>query len=1104
MPKSTPLALQNDPVSGSNEADQLVRDLEAAIASAGKQRAPIRSFMIGLLEFARNHQSIPRHRGAWALQPLARMMGLHFYRANLPVGKLQIALLDEWGPRFDIHPTPDAAPKPRVKLPGVRGTGPTVPTAELVAAMRADAARMRPSMRLDLLNHLIHIAETTRTLPQYCGRPNMVIVRKNAGLVITRASGEEAAIEMRERWSGFFNLEEIQTISGAKVRRLYRPEAQAQKYLDHLAEQPDKRQYRYARHDDQRPSFAAAGDWTGMKPHALARGPAGALLRAHAKRFGLREKWPGPNVIDEAARQARRDELMPFVEECAELGIPLYTKPGLRYALDIDDLARRADRVSGLDLEGDLKFREMVKATGAEILPWTPRAFDEIDYDHMLEAAPAARSAHLEGGSKSGTKSRTKASIVTFRDYVARQKEYVPGANRIVGDDFMGTSAEFEQLLDQMQEEDACGGTPSTFLTAIRWVRTWLVGQRDDDGLGNVFSTALRIAISQQKRTTRAIADAVGMDRNALSRWSRGESHPKPETRHFVPLLEATLGLDEKRLEKLLDLNGSIGAAGKRKLPVRTRPHAPDNWRTMSDGEFAEFVEYVDAWLLHRSTAAGEASRESARRRVADEVRRQELGEELRTVGSQLQQELIELADHMTKEFGTTLLRRPGKAWEAKTTAIMRVNRLLDFAKWQIRPVEDGGLGRDPEHLTLADLLHPPLVFSYIDHKARALEDVVWMNKKRGKLFTTTESDFLILAATLTARDYGWVTQQPELATRIHGDQRMLPTFSFIDSRGSQIKDDEKKDAPVNGGAPIMADLAQLNSSEYLQKVRSAELRYRQAGADLDLIVEGVRDPMEPIQPIIDHPEPLLLLMTQLYAGGEREPAKRLEMQYHVHRRDTLINRLFALTALRSTNVREIRLDGPDPNLVWDPFKKQWLLKIHWRNFKNFRSAPLFGRTRHREWYRKFLPNENNLNELIDLYIKESRAWFLNQLPKGVAAPEHMFFTKGGKEMTPVQMWHTVFSFTGLHVAHNRYRKTGIPGCQPFGPHAYRDIRATDILLHPCEADAYLEAANALQTSPAMIAGHYGRVRSDVRNAVSDKRFLEVAERASAAARRAA
>ncbi len=1085
---------------------ELIADLRQALAAMQDGTPSLRDFMGGLLKLAREGGSIPYHRGGPALKPLARKMGLHFHRAYLPVGKQQLALLAKWGPRFPRE-FASTSYHLRAKLPGVKETGVDVPTKTLIRAMKEEAAKMRPSDRLTLLNHMIKIAEGTRTLPHWRAKPNMTVLRSAAGLTRSHVTGASAAAEMKQKWAGFFHLSNDNSFShGGKIRSRSTGVAEVETYLADLRKRKNPLQYR-SRSRPTLPSFTAAAEATGLPRRLFIHGEARDLLIADANARGLRGIWRYRSNATDEAMKARREELLPYIEDCAARGIPLVAKRAHRKSIDHEELAERAG-LPGLSLEGDQKFLTMVRKSGVAVVPWTPKTVDDIDYNHLIEAAPIARSVHLPINSRASTKSRTRSAIELFQNYTASQNNLAQGENRLVDDDFRQTPAEFEQLLDEMSENEACGATPSTFFTAIRWVRGWLISQRESDGLGSDFSTVIRIAVSRTSKRIIDIAAEAGVTKGCLAQWVRGDSWPAGENVDRIPALESALGIPPGRLSKLLFAPGS-GTAGlleKKKLPERMKPHVPDDWRQMTTDEFEELKEYIDSWLLHRATQSGATSRAAARKRVAEEFRQRELGIELVGIGASLQAELSELVEHMTKEFGTALLRRPGKSWDAKSTAVKNTSRLVDFAKWQTRPISEGGLGRNPDHLTLVDLFHPPLVFSYIDHKARAHEDVLWKGVKRGKLFTSTESDFLVLSATLLARDYGWITQKPNLAKRIIPDTRMLPTFSYIDATGVEIDDDEEEDAPVDGGAPIMPrSLVGLSSSKFLAQVRSAELRYRQAAADLDLLVEGARDPMEPIQPIIDHPQPLLVLLTHLYAAAEREPNRtRSELAFHLHKRDTLINRLFALTALRSTNVREIRVDGPTPNLVWDRFKKQWLLQIHWRNFKNFRSAPLFGRKRHREWYRKYLPNENGLSELIEQYLKDSRPWFLNQLADGKAFPEHMFFTKGGKEMTPQQMWQSVFNHTGLHVAHNRYKGIGIPGCQPFGPHAYRDIRATDILLHPCETDAYLEAANALQTSPAMIVGHYGRVRSEVRNAVSDKRFMEVAKEAAAAAKRAA
>ena len=75
-------------------------------------------------------------------------------------------------------------------------------------------------------------------------------------------------------------------------------------------------------------------------------------------------------------------------------------------------------------------------------------------------------------------------------------------------------------------------------------------------------------------------------------------------------------------------------------------------------------------------------------------------------------------------------------------------------------------------------------------------------------------------------------------------------------------------------------------------------------------------------------------------------------------------------------------------------------------------------------------------------------------------------------------------------------RVTPAADFQPFGPHAFRDISATDILLNAETVDPYLEAAFALQTSRQMIQSHSGMVKGEKRTAKDDVSFLKRKERA--------
>ncbi|MBW6528538.1 hypothetical protein KZ813_16975 [Sphingomonas sp. RHCKR7] len=1024
-------------------------------------------------------------------------------QAKIPRGwrnRKHVDIIEKYGPRFkpSRYVYRNAM---RDALPDIPQRGVAVPTRKLVAEMERAAAAMKEGAPLTVIRHLVKVAQGDRTLPQWNGGPNKREIMRQSGADKAAVIKLTACHEVITAWAGFFRLADMLTKNrnGTVVTQRVGHIAVAEYIAGLKGEKPPRKLYANKRGGV---SYVALSAETNLPHTTVTNKACKDLAEADVAARGLGPVWKGKSRAERDAIAARRDELMEHVKKCVTAGIPLPAKSTRRDSIDFDELVRRSGK-PGPSLAEDIQFKRLIWKAGAKVAPLDEPAMDLYDYDYLIQTAPSERSAHLSGNSKSSFKTTTKKAIQLIRDYVAERDGLPRGENRLVRDDFGTTGEEFEMLLDAMLEDDACGRTPSTFLGAARWVRNWLIERREDDGLGDEFHAALAEALERDGRLPEVVAQKAGVNLEKLRSWIEGEHWPKRGDRKVISALESVLELKDTRLTEILDRDDSWQRAARhaRRLPRRCGPHAADNWRQMDEAEFLAMIDFISTRLLQRDTAHGAAMRESAARRVSEEIRRQELGEDLGRISETLEEELAYLADHMTKPFGTDLLRRGGKRWRENTTAPMRLSSLVQFLRWQIKPKSAGGLGRDPAHLTIADLIHPPLVFAYIDHKAGELADVEWEGRKRGKVFTATQVDFLRTSAALVAQDFGFITQQFDLAGRIVPDARALPTYAYIDDEGRTFDDDEEEDAPADSGVPIMpGHLASLNSSEFLTSMRAAELRYRQAGDDLDLIADSTRDPMESISVVLDSEEPLELILRHLALGAEREPNKaRDPLAWHTHWRNVLVNDLFALTSLRSTNVREIMIDGPTPNLVFDNERGMWMLQIHWRQFKNFRSAPLFGRKRNREYYRKYLPDYGGLYEKIDKVKNECRPYFLNRLATGLAVPNEFFLQTSGVPIPKSDMWRLVFKHTALHVAGNPYRGTGIINCQPFGPHAYRDIRATDILLHPTDGkDPYLEAAMALQTSRRMIQDHYGRVRSEVRNAEADLRFLKVYGRVAA------
>lgn len=1106
---------------------KLIEDIKAVAATQPPRLQPVFDW---LLEQAANLQPLPRYGKRLNLRGIAEQTG---------VGRrLLDSHAETLNPLFERFPTVSALEATRRdRLPGSDDVGTEVPTPVLVAALQAEIASTEGDDRRKLLSTLVEIATSDRKLPVWRGRANFRAVAEAAGIE-EPAKFLAANPRLLPAWAAFFHLSEKQG-SGDPDNPPKRVVAVAVRAF--LASLTSGAKLPHQKGDPNQPSFMYVADLLNLDISGIKAGKSRIAILEHFDNFvGPSQQYEGRSPEERRARRTRRDEIVRFAKGLVDAGIPL---PGTRRhprQIDLPELVRLAG--GGSVPLGDTYLNIKLSRLNPTIVPYHDRGGKPRNYAQFADGFAVHRRDRdtVAAGSKPATESKARKAVETFCTHIGK------GLHDPIESDFEG--ADFDALVQEIKAGGVWGKQSTNWVTEIRAAQKWLQARAEVDLLGDDFATVLRSAVVNSDLPLDEIVAGTAVRTEYLTAWMRRDNLPAKESFGDLETIAERLGLERPRLVDLVpavgDTNPKTRAPGG--FPPFVYAFLPDDWRTKKPEQLAAMVKWIDENLCHVNSMFGATMREVAKARKAEVAREKDEEDEFGGTGPleieadgeteealvkdeferQLSQLPTRLADemrllirHMTVDFPRKYARRGGTKWAMASTAPMRVRRLLGFFKWQTLPTQRGGLGRNADDLTLGDLIHVPLMFAYLDFKARSLAHVEHEGNKRGKVFTGTEVDLLSIAKALVSNEFGIVTQRTELAKRMVADDRPLEAGSYIslaghvyaidedededeeeEAEGAAIDDgkDEGAEDAVDAGedtvAIMPAELCGLSPKKFVEACRKAELRYRAAAVDLDEEVDMIRDPMEPIAPILDDAQPMAIVLRQLALAERKSPSvDHLALQHHLHKRDVLMNRLLALTTLRSKNIREIRVDGSRPNLVYDEDKKQWLLKIHWRRFKNYRTCTLFGRKRKRQWYRKWLPNTHGLYELIEYYVGTSRPWFLARCTRGKPGKE-LFLTSRGHALKAEQVWKAVNRFTARHIAWNPFRKEGVPGVQPFGPHAYRDIRATNILLNPQTNNPYLEAAMALQTSTQMIVNHYGLVRVEKRTAADDIGYFKSEE----------
>ena len=978
-----------------------------------------------------------------------------------------------WGPILArwAKRTEDLAARPALRdsLPGSDATGTAVPKSILVAALEKAVDREPKDGRARLLRRLLAIAQGNRTLPRSHATVHRSLLLRQADAFdrIVRADRDEI---LRD-WTAFFYLDERASRThrdgSTTTKRVLSVEVQ--EHIDGLRDDDMTPLLASAVYPDT-PSYRALERELNIAKNLAGDPSSRQIIMAYWREAGPGPVYQGRTANEKRIRNLRRDDLIAFAKKRVDAGLPLPGRLGRRPTCDFDGLVRMRG-IPGPNMADDDRFKKRLRDLKPKYVRMDSLEAGEIaTYRQLAAAYSKFRLASVAKGSQSATRTKVNSAIETFRVHLDKDEHHEIGADL--------DSPSFETTVKAVMAAGAWGPQPQNWQSEIRKARNWYQANRETDMLGDTLADVLDGAVRRDGRRMSEIIAGTGFTVGQVVNWMDGDDEPSKEAMPALPTLAENLGLARDRLSKLVGAQPiSIAKMPSVKLPPAVRPFLPNDWVTRDPDEVRSMIAWIEVNLTHRNSAHGKAMRAVAAKRsetqakavtaksaedaaanetallaAADRIAGEQMDAFLAgggaSLGKRVSAELRALRRHMVLNFPKDL-RRPGIKWEPGSTAPMKIGMLTRFLRWQTLAEDDGGLGRSPEDLTLADLLHPPLMFAYIDFKAASLQHVEFEGRKRGKVFTGTEVDMLRLAKSLLDADYGFVWQRPKYVERMVADARPLPHGTFINPRGDledperDLDADEFDDEAGEDGSeevPILpAALCGLAGDAFTEAARKARLAYESAQGHVDSEAVMVRDPMEAIAPILDSPQPMTTLLRQIALASQRVPSLETNaIQHHRHVRDVLICRLLALTSLRSKNIRQITVSGPAPKLTYSERKGKWLLHINWREFKNYKSAILFGRKKRKQPYRKWIENTNGLYDLIDYYLGNSRPFFIEQGKKerrkspirSKGPVRELFLSATGRPLQGPGLWAAVQRFTARHVAWNPFRDEGIALCQ--------------------------------------------------------------------------
>ena len=687
-----------------------------------------------------------------------------------------------------------------------------------------------------------------------------------------------------------------------------------------------------------------------------------------------------------------------------------------------------------------------------------------LTYQQLFEAGSEWRKEELAGGKNAAQQlSNTKYALRLFMSNIKPDGVSPLSMEDVVGKEF---HYNFE---DSVKEVKAAVKKPSSrrkFCGEIgRW-RHYYDRQVNTLGLPPDFRSALEVVLERTGTPVKRLGEAAEGNYQVIMVWLRGESTPSQSSFPFIERIEKVLGLAPRTLTSRINPSRSkrfrkedypefILFEGKQvkvrnndQLLIDLRPLLPGDFDARPMHEREEMVTWLYANLIQPTTDWRRMHRAAAQATYM-----------MKFLPPTVAEEWGELVEFKCAKLAPLGMSRNG-TW-SKDTVNIRHSELLKIMSALTLP-EDApdprrrGLGLNPDDFSLAMLACPKVLHWWVrwmgarrfeswkkEVLQKSLADEKHGNDEEGlgnseDLYSLRDAGVLIDWAALVMETDGWLRQRPDLA------DKLKPIPGLID---------HKFIIRAKGDWDAVCDEAYASYMELAEAVEES--------------AEKLRDPFEPILPIINAENPFSAL--RVFAQNiydDRPDQYTAPVKMATHMRNYIIVRLCSATALRSKNLRELTYRTNNTGHLRRE-GAHWVIEIPYRRFKNWRSS-FFGFKRQKENYRKILVDEDGLYDCLEEYLTVHRPTLLK-----TTKSEILFVASSENPMFGVSHFYTNFQrLTMIYLAENPYLGRGIKGVKPFGPHGVRDITATHIVK---ETGSLELAASSIQDAVRTVRAHYIR-----------------------------
>ncbi|MHA0036780.1 site-specific integrase [Deinococcus sp. PESE-13] len=636
-----------------------------------------------------------------------------------------------------------------------------------------------------------------------------------------------------------------------------------------------------------------------------------------------------------------------------------------------------------------------------------------------------------------------KSALNRFIKLVERSKD------DFIGPEFYGDFDESIILFTQHYYKGNKRDARSAVAALRKWREIWL-SQRKIDDLPNTLQGALIKLVEYSGKTIAQLSREIDVDDSLLRRFIKGDS--KYFSKHNAEKLELALRVPRGTLTSRMtsfDVRRSPNFCPIEHLPEYLRANnstisrkrrmikniLPEDYPSLDSNSQKELLEKAIK-KMEREYYASPFSKRLANNTNDDFKYR--LAE--KDQPDSLQSEIKNLVEMKKRKGGFDKIHRALK-WNSATAERWKlsISYFLGFChtkKEDCKP-DKSGLDIPTEEITLGLIAIPAVTDAYLDFRRARTDD------EDG----TTSKLFLSECIALLQPKKGWLPNHPEVFHR-------LPEIY-------------KEEVIKNSGWENQCHI-QIN-----------HLRELINGLDF----KKTRNPFLPIMPMIETGRPLDIVKLALENNKKElldiamyESNRKIELA--LKWRDYILISLLSKIPLRAKHWQSMSYDESITSLHSFPelcnlrcdTDGNWALIIEAKDFKNKRNEDIFGPDSDRDVKVIFKEMESlkDFEKDLDFYMREMR-------PVLVKGDGPVFPTMNGEFNNRNKISVVVKSWTERYVSEMGNKKYGlrIKGVKPFGPHAFRHIVASHVIM---TTGSYEIAANLLLDTIEMVRGHYGHL----------------------------